>query len=167
MKLIVKIIIYTMVVAAISSCKNVDGLFPERYEIKKEISFKTALDKVVVYQICKPDSIRYKDIEAYPKLANKQRRDFKVQNWIYYNNIDSAERKRILNIVRESNEYSKNKNLIFLTDLINKNHHIYFSALYSEESKDASGNPTRFYDSMFFIDVKDKKLYKLKHIYDY
>ena len=163
MKLTKKIFFILVLIAL--SCTRTNYLLPTKYKLNKKITSKTSLDKITIYQI-DADRINLHDLNSYPKRT-KHSSGYKIQKWQRYNSINRQEQKRIFDIVKESNETSNNKHIFKLTELLQTNQDVYFSSLYSDETKDASGEPTRFYDTMYFINVKNKKLFEIQHIYDY
>jgi len=146
----------------ILACSNINYLLPKDYNIQKEVSFSTSLDNIKIYNIS-IDSIKIKDLIKYPKISSGK---YMIYKWEKYEDIYKKERIRILGIVKESNEYSKNENISELIKLLQQKQNVYFSAFYTEIPK-VSGKSSNFYDSMYFIDVVNKKLYEIKHIYDY
>ncbi|QTY26817.1 hypothetical protein [Flavobacterium sp. CS20] len=165
MRLYLKIVFIVALSFIIISCSNSIRLLPAKFRAEKDVAFKTALNKVTIYEI-NVEALNFSDLENYPVIKETSYR-YKIQKWRKYNGLEKKEQIRILNMVKENNEYGDYNHIITLVELLQTNKDVYFSSLYSEETKDASGNPTIFYDTMYFLDAVGEKLYELHHIYDY
>jgi hypothetical protein len=141
-----------------TNCENHNKLLPDNWKIKEinKISLSN-ITEIYVYSIQNEIS-EYMNFENIAFNCQNNCEDCQKIKWTNFKNINLIEKRRILSIINEDS-----KGEVDTKELMNDQEKIYFAGCFSI-SKGKSNDKNKFYETMYILDLKNKKYYVFDYI---
>lgn len=138
-------------------CSENKKILPNSITLVKELSINAYPYNITLYKLSNFD------LELIIKYDFICFGNNNIVQWQYFDNLNYEDKEYIRLIIYEKFNFDKNKIINNLYDKTKNKEELLFSGCYKETKKLPSGF-YKFFDTMNFIDIKNKKLYSFKHI---